>query len=78
MPTKPATMTIHATVAATVQLKDADPDLWSVTFQPDYDHDGNGAWAKHTPAMAMELNVKRDIADKLEPGAAVTITVVPA
>lgn len=75
--------TIHARVAAKVQPhaldQRTDPDLWSVTFQPDDDNSqGNNAWAQGTPAMAMELNVKAAVAAKLEPGAAVTITIAPA
>lgn len=76
-------VTIHGRVAARIQPhandERTDPGLWSVTFQPDdANGQGNSSWAQGTPAIAMELNVKAAVAAKLEPGAAVTITIAPA
>lgn len=69
-------ITVHGRIAGTVPIPGTDQ--CSVTFEPDTTHQGNAAWAQGTPALAMELNVKRAATEGLTPGDAVTITVTPA
>jgi len=71
---KPA-FTVQAHVAAKLQTQ--DPDQWAVTFQPDYTEGANAAWAKGTPAAAVEVNVLAAVADRFEPGEPVMITFTP-
>ena len=53
---------------------DVVDDQTRLVFQPDYADGANAEWAKYTPALALDMVVKGDVADQFEQGAHFTLT----
>jgi hypothetical protein len=56
-----------------VQNKQGD-DPVRVTFLPDYAHGRNAEWASATPALLLDMTMRREVADQFEPGEAIELT----
>jgi hypothetical protein len=46
----------------------------SLQFRPDYDQGRNAEWAEATPALALGMTVKNEVAEQVEVGDAFTLT----
>jgi hypothetical protein len=70
-------ITAKAKLGSKLELSNGD---FVVQFYPDYYGDKsetNKAWATSTPSLSFQMNVKREVADKLEQGASYTVTFTP-
>lgn len=61
------------TARVKVQNKQGD-DPVRVIFLPDYAQGRNAEWASATPALLLEMTMRREVADLFETGEAITLT----
>ena len=52
-------------------------DYTQLSFYPDYADGRNKEWASATPTLTLVMNVKKEVADRLESQAAYTLTFTP-
>lgn len=52
-------------------------DPVAFVFQPDYGQGRNAEWAAATPALALSMSIKKELADKLRKGQRFTVTFTP-
>jgi len=56
----------------------ASPDLKNVSFYADYADGANKEWAGSTPALALQMTVKNDVAEYFEMHKHYTLTFDPS
>lgn len=52
-------------------------EVTALTLGPDYADDRNGEWAQNTPSYATQMAVRNELAEELEVGQEVEVTLVP-
>lgn len=64
-------------VKAVITGKSVSGEVTALVLGPDYADDGNREWAQATPSFATQMAVRNDLAEELEVGQEVEVTLVP-
>lgn len=64
-------------VRAVITGKSVAGEVTALTLGPDYADDRNGEWAQNTPSYATQMAVRNELAEDLEVGQEVEVTLVP-
>lgn len=71
------TPSFTAKVQISSKQDDDQADPVAFVFQPDYGQGRNAEWAAATPALALSMSIKKELADRLRAGQRFTVTFTP-